>query len=160
MKPIETTFRHKPRGWFGVGACFLNYDQNIGSLFRTAQFMGASYIYTIGNEYERQSSDTGKSWKDIPLMHYKLCNDFYISKPKSAQIVSVEITENSTNLVDFVHPEQAIYLLGNETSGLPTNIINASDHVIHIPSTHCLNVAVAGSIVIYDRIAKLSRNEY
>ena len=154
MTPENTIGRHQPAGYFGVGAHFLDHETNIGSLFRTAQFMGASYIFTVGKKYERQASDTGKAWRELPLYHYENMTDLYRALPMQCKLVAIEIQEDSIALPNYEHPEQAVYLLGNETHGLPTQILNAADAVVHIPSTHCLNVAVAGSQVIYDRVAK------
>ena len=38
--------------------------------------------------------------------------------------------------------------------GLPQEVLDACDDVVQIPSANSLNVAVAGSIVAYDRLAK------
>ncbi len=57
-------------------------------------------------------------------------------------------------MVKFTHPERAIYLLGAEDTGLPESVQSLCQSIIHIKSPMCLNVAVAGSIIMYDRISK------
>ena len=54
----------------------------------------------------------------------------------------------------FVHPERCIYLLGAEDYGLPDKVLSMCQAVVHISTPMCLNVAVDGSIVMYDRKAK------
>jgi tRNA G18 (ribose-2'-O)-methylase SpoU len=58
-------------------------------------------------------------------------------------------------IADFKHPERCIYLLGAEDSGLTKEAINKCHEIIILPGTFCLNVSVAGSIVLFDRIQKL-----
>jgi tRNA G18 (ribose-2'-O)-methylase SpoU len=59
-------------------------------------------------------------------------------------------------LSNFQHPEQAVYLLGAEDYGLPEKIMQKCHQIISIESVrlNCFNVAVAGSIVMYDRYQK------
>ena len=63
----------------------------------------------------------------------------------------------SFELSVFAHPERALYLLGAEDHGLSETTVgrcHASGGLVTIPSSLCLNVATAGSILIYDRITK------
>lgn len=50
---------------------------------------------------------------------------------------------------------RAVYLLGNESSGLPKDILAGCVSTVALPGHFSLNVAVAGSIVLYDRVSKL-----
>jgi len=59
----------------------------------------------------------------------------------------------------FVHPEQAVYLLGAEDDGLPESVLRDIP-VLEAPSEWCLNVATAGSLVLYDRLVKELDAEY
>ena len=58
------------------------------------------------------------------------------------------------NLKEFHHPERAIYLLGAEDHGIPPAILKKCQHTVSLKSvrTESFNVAVAGSIIMYDRI--------
>jgi tRNA(Leu) C34 or U34 (ribose-2'-O)-methylase TrmL len=47
---------------------------------------------------------------------------------------------------------QAMYILGPEKGSLSNETLKKSDHIIRIPSKFSLNVAIAGAIVMYDRI--------
>ena len=46
------------RGFFGVGIENTKTHQNIGTLWRSASIMGASFMFTIGKRYKKQASDT------------------------------------------------------------------------------------------------------
>jgi dTMP kinase len=54
------------------------------------------------------------------------------------------------NLKEANHPKRAVYVLGAEDYGIPEEIMKGYQKVF-IDTTFCLNVAVAGSIVLYDR---------
>lgn len=51
------------------------------------------------------------------------------------------------------HPLRALYLLGAEDHGLPPEVLARCHEVVQVPSPspYSLNVAVAGSLVLYDR---------
>lgn len=147
---------NKNRGYFGIGVYRIKNELNIGTLWRTANIFKASFIYTIGKRYKNQSSDTMKTTKHIPIYHYIDFEDFYNHIPSDCRLVGIEMAEDARNIIDYIHPERAIYLLGAEDNGLPSEIINRCHDLIMIPGAHSLNVSTAGSIVIYDRILKIS----
>ena len=143
------------RGFFGIGVFHSKSVQNIGTLWRSAHCFGAAFIFTVGRRYEQQASDTMKTQRHIPLYHYKDIGEMKTNTPFGTRIVGVELTERSKPLSTFTHPETAIYLLGAEDHGLNPEAIAACHSLVQIEgASRCLNVAVAGSIVIYDRISK------
>ncbi|MFC7358072.1 RNA methyltransferase [Jejudonia soesokkakensis] len=141
--------------FFGIGIINGKTPENLGVLWRTAQNMGASYIFTIGKRYANQASDTHNAVKSMPYFHYKTFADFFKNLPKGVRIVGIEKTETAQNLEDFQHPKRCVYLLGAEDHGLTKEAIEKSHFLVQFPSEFSLNVAVAGSIVLYDR----SRNK-
>jgi tRNA G18 (ribose-2'-O)-methylase SpoU len=141
--------------FFGIGIQNGKTPENLGVLWRTAQNMGASFIFTIGNRYANQACDTHNAVKSLPYFHYETFEDFYKHLPKGARIVGVEITEDAQSLEKFHHPKRCVYLLGAEDHGLTKVAIEKSHFLVKFSSIQSLNVAVAGSIVLYDR----SRNK-
>lgn len=137
--------------FFGIGILNGKTPENLGVLWRTAQNLGASFIFTIGNRYAKQASDTHNAVKAMPYFHYDTFQDFFKNLPKGTRIVGVEMTEDSERLEDFKHPRRCVYLLGAEDHGLTNEAIEKSHFLVEFPSKHSLNVAVAGSIVLYDR---------
>ena len=59
-----------------------------------------------------------------------------------------------TPLIHFQHPEQAYYIFGPEDGSLSQTILDASDHVVYIPTIGCMNLAATVNVVLYDRLAK------
>jgi tRNA G18 (ribose-2'-O)-methylase SpoU len=147
--------KYKNQGFFGIGIMNNVNGLNIGTLWRSAYIMGASYIFTIDKKYKSQMSDVTKTWKKIPLYHYKNFDEFYDNQPTATRIIAVELDEKATMLAEYEHPNQACYLLGNEQAGLSQKVLKRCHGIVQLPGNFSLNVAVAGSILMYDRVAKL-----
>lgn len=143
------------RGYCGIGVLNMKTEINYGTLFRSAFAFDADFIFLIGKRFKKQSSDTTQSHRHLPLFEYPNFDDFYSHIPYDCQLISVEICEKAKPIRIFTHPERAVYLLGKEDGSLPQDVIDKSFGVIKIPTTYCLNVAVAGSIVLFDRFNKL-----
>lgn len=141
-------------GYFGIGIYQPKTSDNIGTLWRTAQIFGASFIFIIGARYKKQSSDTTKAFLNIPLFQYENIEEFFNSKPYSCPLVAIELDDKAVSIKEFKHPNRAVYLLGAEDHGLPQSVLEKCHHIIQLPGKTCLNVSVAGSIVIFDRIQK------
>lgn len=142
------------QGFFGIGIQNGKTPENLGVLWRSAQNMGASFIYTIGNRYAKQACDTHKAVGAMPYFHYETFKDFYNHLPKSAMLVGVELTKNAESLEQFIHPRRCVYLLGAEDHGLSKEAIEKAHFLVKFQSTLSLNVSVAGSIIMYDRNSK------
>lgn len=142
------------RGYWGIGIYHGKNTDNIGTLWRSAHNFGASFIFVIGKRYQRQASDTTKAERHIPLYEYQTFEEFQANLPKGCQIVFVEQTDGATNLPECNHPQAAVYVLGAEDSGVPVPLMRGHQKV-YIDTPMCLNVAVAGSIVMYDRHVKM-----
>lgn len=142
------------RGYFGIGIFWAKNKINVGTLWRSAQNFNASFIFTIGKRYKEQCSDTTKTYRHIPLFNFKDFKDFKENRPMESILVGIEQSELSKDIVNLKHPKRAIYLLGSEGVGLPDFIQKQCQLVVHISTPMCLNVAVAGSIIMYDRFLK------
>ena len=142
------------RGYFEIGIYHPKTENNIGTLWRSAFQLGASSIFIIGGRYKRQSSDVFRSYKHIPFRAYEDFESFEKARPYDCRLVGVEM--GGRKLSGYTHPERTIYLLGAEDHGLPSKIIHRCDHIISLEAVRMasFNVAVAGSLVMYDRFTK------
>lgn len=147
LNPLE-------QGYFGIGIMNGKTPENLGVLWRSAQNLGASFIFTIGNRYAKQACDTHKAEGAIPYFHYKTFSDFYAHLPKGAMLIGVEKVPQAQALEQFDHPRRCVYLLGAEDHGLTNEAIQHSHRLVQFTSEKSLNVSVAGSIVMYDRSLK------
>lgn len=139
------------RGYFEIGIYHTKTISNIGTLWRSAYQLGASGIFTIGQRYPHQASDTLKTYRHVPMREFLTFEDFIKARPKDAKLVGIEMGGDPLSKCN--HPQQAIYLLGAEDNGLPDNIIKQCDMLVSIESlrTESYNVSIAGSLVMYQR---------
>ena len=139
------------RGYFEIGIYNGKTPANLGTLWRSAFQLGAAGIFIIGNRFHRQSADTVKAWRHVPLREYSDFDHFLSCRPYDCFLVGVEM--GGRPLAEYRHPERAIYLLGAEDGGLPKSVVEKCNSCISIETsrTESYNVAVAGSIVMYHR---------
>lgn len=138
------------RGYFGITKDVFN----VGSLWRSADLLGAAFIFTIGRRYRTQASDTMKSARRVPLHHYADLDDFYGHLPYDVQLIGLELDPRARAVEHYCHPDRAVYLLGAEDHGLSKAALAKCHQLVQLPGRSSLNVAVAGSLVMYDRWAK------
>ena len=142
------------RGYFGIGIYNGKMVENLGLLWRSATILGADFIFTVGRRYKAQCTDTTKAHRHIPLFHYADWEDFFAHVPYDCPVVAVELAEDAVPLEKYFHRERCIYLLGAEDSGLPGKVLERCVDTVRLIGSPCYNVAVAGSIVMYDRAVK------
>ena len=127
--------------------------ENIGTLWRAAHLYGADFIFTIGHRYQYQCSDTTKAWRSIPLVNYPDFEAFQQSRPLGLPMVGVELSERAVPLGEYAHRKHALYLLGAEDGGIPKDVLAHCSDVVQIEAAQpwSMNVAMAGSLVLYSR---------
>lgn len=142
------------RGYAAIGLHEAKDVNNIGSALRAAGCFGAAFVAVSGLRYKHSKTDTQKAWKHIPLIQTE---DLKNVIPNSAVCVGVEIVEQATSIVNYVHPERAFYIFGGEDRTLGPDTLSWCRDVISIPTSYCLNLAAAVNVVLYDRSAKQLR---
>lgn len=143
------------RGYFGIGAEEISKPMNMGNIIRSGHAFGASFVFTVNAFYSVRAakSDTSKTPNHLPYYEWESVGD--MAFPKGCQLVGIELTEDAIELPSFRHPLNAAYVLGPERGSLSGEMVAACDHVIKIPTAFCLNVQIAGAIVMYDRVKSL-----
>jgi tRNA G18 (ribose-2'-O)-methylase SpoU len=144
------------RGYFGVGVEGISKGFNLGNLVRTAHAFSAGFFFTIGaavSYAEVKSSDTSHADLHLPFYAYKNLPEF--SLPKDCALVGIELLDEAADLPSFRHPLRAAYVLGPEKGSLSPALVKRCDHIVKIPARFCVNVGVAGAIVLYDRMISL-----
>lgn len=146
------------RGYFAFGVEGISKGGNLGNLMRSAHSFGASYFFTINPDLDYdalRATDTSASTTSLPYFEYDSFDDFLL--PQKCELVAIELVEDSIELPSFRHPRSAAYVLGPEMGNVSDRMLEAADHVIKIPMKFCVNVGVAGAIVMYDRLISLGR---
>ena len=77
--------------------------------------------------------------------------------PRGCALVGIELLDDAVDLPSFRHPLSAAYILGPERSGLSPDLLARCQHVVRIPTRFALNLAVAGALVLYDRLIQHGR---
>jgi len=146
------------RGYFGIGIEGVSKPMNLGGLLRTAHAFGASFLFTIGavvNRRDIEHADTSSALASLPLHELTTLDELQL--PRGCRLVGVELVDDAIALPSFRHPMQAAYVLGAERVSLSPAALARCDHVVRIPTQFCVNVALAGAIVMYDRMICLGR---
>lgn len=73
--------------------------------------------------------------------------------------IAVETGPRAEPLHSFTHPADAIYLFGDQNGTIPRDVLRDMAGVVEVETEGpgILDVAVAGGIVLHDRLTKLSR---
>ncbi len=157
-------------GYFGIGVYHPKYADQHRHAVAIGLNLGASFIFSIGPRFPDraldhvvradpalgQQSDTAMTHRHIPYMRFESVFEARHAMPL-VEWIAIEQTESSNTLYEYLHPKRAAYLLGAEDSGLPKSVIDACRATVEIPSARCLNVAAAGTVILYDRNAKSAR---
>ncbi|MHC8508202.1 MAG: RNA methyltransferase [Rhodospirillales bacterium] len=141
------------RGYFGIGIEGVSKAMNIGSLLRTAHAFDAAFVFTVGAAYQRrkgEKADTSRTQRHVPF--YSFPDHESMMLPHNCALVGVELTENAVDLPVFRHPPVCAYVLGPERGSLSPAMLARCAHVVRIPTKFALNVALAGALVMYDRL--------
>lgn len=147
----------KPKGMTpAIILCNPKYPTNVGAAVRAASCFGAKQVWWTGNRFNLEDGkrlpreERMKGYRDVELIQFDRPFEHF----PNATPVAIELLENSECLSDFIHPENAIYVFGPEDGSIPQVVRKFCHRFVKIPSLHCLNLAAAVNLVLYDRILK------
>ncbi len=146
------------RGYFGIGVERISKSMNVGSLLRTAHAFGASFVFTVQATYaatEGGRADTSDTPGHVPF--YGFPDAASLVLPEGCELVGVELLDNAVDLPSFHHPRRAAYVMGPERGTLSDELAGRCDYMVRIPTRFCVNIGIAGAIVMYDRLLSLGR---
>ncbi len=144
------------RGYYGIGVEGISKPYNLGNLFRSAHAFGASFVFTVNAAYKRREgkhADTSDSMRNLPYYEFADADDMIL--PKDCALVGVELVDDAIFLPSFRHPLHAAYILGPERSSLSPSVLKKCQYTVKIPTKFCLNVGIAGVLVMYDRLLSM-----
>ena len=145
---------------FAVAAWNISKEHNVGSLVRTAHATGATEVLLVGErEWNLEAARTADLFTTVRFLSGvdELRRHLRTS---GWRLVAVELDPRSVNLFEASYPERPCFLLGAELGGVPPELLDEAALIVQIPQwglVPSLNLAVAGSIVVYDHLAKLHR---
>jgi len=136
---------------------------NVGSIFRTADASGVSKIYLSGytpapmDKFNRPRKDIAKvslgaekvvEWEQIKNPKILIKN----LKAKKYQIIALEQAKNSVDYKKVRAEHRVLFVVGNEVSGIPKEILKLCDIVAEISMAgekESLNVSVAFGVTVF-----------
>ena len=136
---------------------------NVGSIFRTADAAGVSKIYLCGvtpdpiDRFGRVQNDIAKvslgAQKSVLWEHVSLTIECVMKlKEEGFYVVALEQTPQSVDYKKVVTLPKTAIILGEETKGIPPEVVSLSDVVAQIPmkgTKESLNVATAFVIFLF-----------
>lgn len=146
------------RGYFAIGVDGVSKPGNLGSLMRTAHAFGASFVFTVAPHLDTREMhlvDTSDTGANLPFYTYP--DAASLALPRDCTLVGIELMDDAIELPSFRHPTRAAYILGPERGALSPALVARCHFVVKIPTRFCINVGVAGALVMYDRMVCLGR---
>lgn len=134
------------------------FAHNVGAALRACSCFGMRQLWYTGNRFQEElelkkrlpREERMKGYKDVELC---AC-DYPFERFQNVVPIAVELREGATPLTYFEHPENALYIFGPEDGSLSHVEARHCHQFVIIPSAHCLNLAAAVNVVLYDRRAK------
>jgi len=143
-----------------IAAWDISKEYNVGSLVRTAHAAAAQELILVGErEWNVEAARTSELYTEIVHLDDAAAFRAHLRR-QGWTLVAVELAPEATSLFEADYPDRPCFLLGAELGGLPQGILADAELIVEIPQwglVPSLNLAVAGSIVIYDYLAKLHR---
>lgn len=130
---------------------------NVGAMFRTADACGVDQIFLVGYTPVPPRPDIAKvalgaeTW--VKWKQYKSLKTLVKSlQKKGVAIVALEKTSESQDMAQAKLDFPLALIVGNEVDGVPPEILELCDQVVHIPmlgKKGSLNVSIAAGIAMY-----------
>jgi tRNA G18 (ribose-2'-O)-methylase SpoU len=131
------------------------HGANLGTLLRTCDAVGACLAVTW-LPWVPEALARGNTLRRPACVHWTgqdACAWLQEQRTTGTRIVGVELAEEAIRLGDLPAARQrTIAVLGHERTGIPAEAVDLLDVAVEIPmigSGASLNVAVAGSLVLY-----------
>jgi tRNA (guanosine-2'-O-)-methyltransferase len=135
------------------------YGVNLGTLLRTCDAVGACLVVPR-KPWIDEALDRGNTMRSPSCVHRVARPLDWLARQRAGgtAIVGVELADDAVRLGDLpAARRRTVMVLGNESEGIPYEALPLLDTVVEIPMVGTglsLNVAVAGSLVLY-RLAGL-----
>ncbi len=141
-----------------IAAWNITKEHNVGSLVRTAHAAAAAEVVLVGErEWNVEAAKTSELYTTVTQLADKESFRKHLES-RRWNLVAVELDSRAVNVFDAEYPERPCFLLGAEIGGVPGELLDDAELVVQIPQwglVPSLNLAIAGSIVLYDYLGKL-----
>jgi tRNA(Leu) C34 or U34 (ribose-2'-O)-methylase TrmL len=144
-----------------VALCNPRFPHNVGAAVRAASCCGVSQVWYSGDRVQMAMDqkkrlpreERMKGFQDVELRQF---DNFFDQFGPETVPVAVELRPNAESLPSFVHPENALYVFGPEDGSIPQVMLRHCHRFLVIPTRHCVNLAAAAYLVLFDRMVKMA----
>lgn len=157
-RDIRTQRRKHQHGCWNhliVAPLWPKFGVNLGTLLRTCDAAGAC-MAVPKLPFVKEALSKGNTLRNRSCIHWVYNEDVcdWLKKQRDGStIVGVELTDESIRVADLsMAKRRTVIVLGNERTGIPDDALGMIDTAVEIPmigTGDSLNVAVAGSLVVY-----------
>lgn len=133
---------------------------NIGTMFRTADALGASLILSgySGHPPRKEISKVALGAEESVYWEYhkNISSLLHKLKKEGFNIIALEKTDKAINYLDFKPKFPLALLVGNEVRGISPQLLKKADQIISLPMNgqkESLNVGVAMAVSGYHIIS-------
>ncbi len=141
----------------------LRSAHNIGSIFRTADAFRIEAIYLTGISAvppQKEIMKTALGATESIHWEYFANTELAIDSllKQGYRIVSIEQSNNSVMLQNFMPEKKTAFIFGNEVSGVSDSILALSNACVEIPqfgTKHSFNVSITAGIILWDSFLKI-----
>ncbi len=139
-----------------VAPLWVAYTANLGTLLRTCDAVGACLAVPRTPHYREALARGDTLGRRQPCLHWVApSKEQWIAeqRQRGKRLVAVELADGATPLPRLQPAAvSSVLLLGHEHQGVPDDVLELADECVEIPMVGVgasLNVAVAGSLVLY-----------
>lgn len=135
------------------------YGHNVSGAIRAASCFGIEQVFWSGSRVRLDLESKTRLPREERMKGYGAVqaiesDRFFDAFPAGTVPVAIELTPNAELLTQFEHPENALYVFGPEDGSIKSVTLRHCQRFVAIPTHHCLNLATAISVVLYDRRMK------
>lgn len=146
-----------------IGTVHFKHEVNLAYVVRAAVCFGSPDIYVIGSVPPRRLMNelSGSLFDYLKVRRFANTSAFLENiRRNNISLISVELPEADSNFkaypmedYKFDFSKKICAVVGNETTGIPTEILAHSDTILYISmpgAGYCLNTSQAANILLYE----------
>jgi tRNA(Leu) C34 or U34 (ribose-2'-O)-methylase TrmL len=135
------------------------YPRNVGYVLRSAFNYGIRQIWITGDRVPLQASESYRLPREERFKEYRVVDLRAHDRPlnhyaSNVPVIGVELVAGAMPITYFEHPENAVYVFGAEDGGISKAMRVRCHQFIFLPTISCLNLAMAVTATLSDRLQK------